>query len=220
MAEKKIRRNYLNAAGQKLPGVTSIMSEHLGWKTNGLIGWAFKLGQEGRSLKERDDAAALGTLAHSFFEQMHGGGPVDCGSFTESEIEAAKALAHKGQTMLDAHDLEVVHSELQLVGGKAPYEFGGTLDVLCKHKKTSELVIADIKTSKGIYPEMAIQLGAYCILLDDAGHGWPTSGLILHLPYGGESAAVPLTGEHLRAGAMIFTHLLGIHELRGKVGFV
>ncbi len=39
---------YRTADGTQVPGVTTVLGSSLGWKTPGLIHWAWKLGTEGK----------------------------------------------------------------------------------------------------------------------------------------------------------------------------
>lgn len=59
---------YRNSAGVRLPGVTTVIN-NLGWKSDGLIHWAYKLGQDGKDLNQaRQGAADIGTVAHNLVE--------------------------------------------------------------------------------------------------------------------------------------------------------
>ncbi|KKL19997.1 hypothetical protein LCGC14_2459870 [marine sediment metagenome] len=56
---------YLNKEGKRIPGNTTIL-QNLGWKTPGLMHWAWSLGMEGKNYREvRDEAAGTGTFIHS-----------------------------------------------------------------------------------------------------------------------------------------------------------
>ena len=71
--------------------------------------------------------------------------------------------------MLDfvkAHHLKPIHLELPLVSDK--YGFGGTID--CYAELDGKLALIDFKTSKGVWPEMRVQVAAYAELLRENGH--------------------------------------------------
>ena len=146
MATKKARRDYRTKDGVKLPGVTTVIGETLGWGKQALIGWAYKLGKEGRSLRERDDAADLGTLTHEIAGALLGGEAVDTERWTPEQIEKAtpngeRVAAH----ILDRY--EVLHVELPIVGARC----GGTLDYVLRARSDGALVLGDLKTGKGVY---------------------------------------------------------------------
>jgi hypothetical protein len=217
MATKKARRDYRTPAGVKLPGVTTVIGDTLGWGKQALIGWAYKLGKEGRSLRERDEAADLGTITHEIAGALLGGEAVD-EKWTAEQIEKATPNGER----VAAHILEryeVLHVELPIVGAHC----GGTLDYVLRARSDGALVLGDLKTGKGVYDEVTVQMGAYSWLWDNF-VGPPEGGFlrcaIFHAPYGETLAEVEITADQLDAGEDIFEHCLDIYGLRARCAMV
>src|SRR5437016_14335006 len=66
------KSGYVNAAGKKVPGCTTILNR---WKeSGGLIQWAFNCGRDGIDLNQaRDRAADAGTCTHEMIDaHLHG----------------------------------------------------------------------------------------------------------------------------------------------------
>jgi hypothetical protein len=57
---------YKNKDGQRIPSVTTVLNQW-GIKTQPLIYWAYKKGEEGKPLYEKEEAE-VGTLAHMMLE--------------------------------------------------------------------------------------------------------------------------------------------------------
>ena len=58
--------DYRNADGKSLSGVTTILG-NLGWNSGALIGWAYKRGKEGKSLRDQE-ALDVGSITHLMVE--------------------------------------------------------------------------------------------------------------------------------------------------------
>ena len=94
------------------------------------------------------------------------------------------------------------------------FRFGGTID--CLAKIDGQLVLLDFKTSKGIFPEMLIQLAAYNQLLAEAGH-ITHHAMILRI---GRDADEGFEERHVTALAQqweLFTHCLAIYRLQNEI---
>jgi len=59
------------------------------------------------------------------------------------------------------------------------YNFAGTLDILAKLNTNKKLMIIDVKTGKGLYPEVQLQLSAYCQALKEEGIDADIAALLL-----------------------------------------
>lgn len=217
MATKKARRDYRTKDGVKLPGVTTVIGETLGWGKQALIGWAYKLGKEGRSLRERDDAADMGTIAHEVAGALLGGEAVDTERWTAEQIEKATPNGER----VAAHILEryeVLHVELPIVGARC----GGTLDYVLRARSDGALVLGDLKTGKGVYDEVAVQMGAYADLWEiaDPAADFFARCAIFHAPYGETLAEVEISGDQLDAGSRVFAACLDIYEMRAACAMV
>jgi hypothetical protein len=216
VAAIKPRRFYENDTTRaRLKGVTTIMGAHLGWKTNALIGWAHKLGKEGRSLGERDDAAALGSCTHALVEAELMGRELDAGEFSAELVTKALPNAARVVEYVREKGWEVLACEVAI----SAESFGGTIDLVVRDG--DRILLVDLKTGKGVYREMAVQLGAYAWLwrIHAARHELPiaTEGMILHAPPGEPLRGVEVPAGVLVAGEQIFRHLLSIEECAGQI---
>ncbi len=152
---------YKNSKGEKLRGVTTILGV---LAKNALIPWAYQRGVDGLPLYEsRDKAATAGTLAHKYVEQHLRGLPdPTTGGLEKDIIDKAEACFISFLSWEKAHTFKMVDSELSLVSNE--YQFGGTIDI---GAIVNELGIVDIKTSKGVYFTMRVQVSAYGHLYEE-----------------------------------------------------
>ena len=104
-------------------------------------------------MQQRDDAAAAGTAVHKAVE-AHVTGQESPGELGERE---AKIFAH-AQRFLDDYKPVVLHSELTIFADN-PDRYAGTMDMHCLIDGVR--YICDFKTSKGVYPDYALQLSLY-----------------------------------------------------------
>lgn len=150
--------------GYQVPGVTTVLNV---LAKPALIQWANRIGLEGVSVGAYVDAlASIGTCAHYLVSADLKGETPDTGDFTANELEAASRCVEKFEEWRLSKDFTVVESELQMVSAK--HKYGGTLDVLAM--VDGRLNVIDLKTGKGIYPEMLVQAAAYAELAIEAGH--------------------------------------------------
>lgn len=157
--QKSGRRVYLDAEGNKVPGVTTVLSSVAKPQ---LIDWAHKLGLQGIDYKKvRDDAASVGTICHFMCECYLKGQEADLSDFPKDQVSLAENGFIKFLKFWEESGLKVEEIELQLV--HPMFGFGGSLDCVCRDKK-GNLVLLDLKTSKAIYPEYWSQVAAYSSL--------------------------------------------------------
>lgn len=202
------RRDYKNSKGEKVPGVTTVMGETLGWSKQGLIQWAFKLGKEGRSLSERDKAADKGTATHALTWRILGH---DDG--TELDDDDVREHEPNARRVADAilSRWTILHVELAIVSET----HAGTIDLIVRDEQ-GRVGVVDLKTGKGVYDEVAVQLGAYSRL-----YGQPVDfAAVIHAHPGEPLAVIDIDGEMLERGAEVFSHLLEVYRLKRliKVG--
>ncbi len=158
---------YKNAAGMKVPGVTTILGR---WKeSGGLIVWAYNRGKDGFELYDsRDKAAELGTLVHGMAEEyIKGGDPYK--GFSDNlpnpkDVESVNSAFDAFKEWFESNKFELVEQETQLVS--EVYQFGGTFDLVARDYK-DRLCIVDFKTSDGVYQEYLAQIAAYRILWNE-----------------------------------------------------
>lgn len=161
---------YKNKAGQRLPGVTTILSRFK--EAGGLVHWAWDLGRQGIDYRQvRDDAANAGTAAHLMVESDIRGIPFDRTPYSPELLERADSAFDAYRQWRDQTKLEPVATELSLVS--EVHQFGGTMDLMLTNGR---LTLGDIKTSARLYPEHLIQVAAYAILWEEHHPDQPVQG--------------------------------------------
>ena len=205
---------YKTSDGERLPGVPTVINE-LGWNKNMLIAWSRREALAGNDPdKIKNEAAKPGTLTHSFIEGHIKGEKVDTSDFTENQIELAKNSYFAFVEWEKAMKPKYLGTEIQLVSEK--YRFGGTADMI--GEIGGELVLADWKTSKGIYPEMTIQIAAYKIAYEEMNPGKKVHhGGILRLDR--ETSAYDyhdISSKKMEWGWEVFQHCLALYALKKK----
>lgn len=178
-------QGYYNAAGDKLPGTTTIIGRFK--DSGGLVQWAYKSGREHerlvaqgkeapRHLYDVVDAAALaGNVAHDMIEAHI------LGTEFKTDVDAAtlaKATNSFNQFLewREQSRIEIVATEKAYVSER--YQFGGTVDAIGKDGK-GRIVLLDWKTSNAVYQDYLIQLAAYALLLEECAPEWTPQGFHL-----------------------------------------
>jgi len=109
---------------------------------------------------ELDAAGAAGTMVHEALEAQIKGQPRP-----ELSPVASQILSNLNRLMAD-YEVEPIHSECTVYGLTPGLEWGGTLDLIVEMfvpGRGRRRLVADVKTSRGVYDEMAAQIGgAYC----------------------------------------------------------
>ena len=146
---------YKNKEGKRIPSVSNVLSQW-GIKTQPLLYWAYKRGEQGIPLYEKEEAD-VGTLAHLMIEYHLKGKKLDTSEFPIEHVEQANQCFDNFLRWKDQHKFEPVQMELSLISEK--YQYGGTID--CVAMIDGALSILDEKTGKEIYESNIIQLGAY-----------------------------------------------------------
>lgn len=143
--------------GKRIPGTTTIIGRFK--DSGGLLHWAHQQGVEGRSLYEkRDEAADIGTRAHSMIENHINGDPQ-----TETHPDAINAFEQYLKWERQSH-IKML-SKFQEIRMVSPtHMFGGTYDAV--GEIDGEVVLLDWKTSNSVYCDYLIQLAAYRHLLE------------------------------------------------------
>jgi hypothetical protein len=206
-------------AGRAYPSVTAIIKG--GVPTPFLPQWAAKVAAEyavanldrltrlptGQAVAEvkrapwasRDAAAGLGDLVHTAVEAHAHGQPRPA-----LPTHAAPFLAAFDQFCAD-HRPAFLLSEATVYSRR--YGYAGTLDAICRLTTRAGPVLLDVKTGRGIYPEVALQLAAYAhadFIGTPDGTEAPlpplADGLVLHLRPGGyQLVPVPIGRAVLEA---------------------
>ena len=98
-------------------------------------------------------AALRGTQIHDLGEKVTHGEPVDVPDEHKGPVEAYARF-------LDEWDIEPIASETPLFN--ATHRYGGTADLWCRvGRRDNAVALLDIKTGKGVYDEVGLQLAAY-----------------------------------------------------------
>lgn len=156
---------YKNAAGKRVPGVTTILGI---LNKPALLKWAWQCGKDGLELERtRQVAADVGTVAHALCEAHLRGMELERGNIAPDVMGKAETSFLRFLDWWDREQLRVLHSELQMVSER--WQVGGTLDVLAE-RQDGKVVLCDLKTSKGIYDEMLIQVATYAAMYEET-HG-------------------------------------------------
>ena len=151
--------SYVRKNGKKCGSVTTILGNNLGWNKQVLIGWARRQALAGHDpelvLKE---AANIGTLTHYLVECDIKDEIPDTSTYSAEQIEKANNGFEGFKQWRKAYKPKFIGTELVLVDEEL--EVGGTADQVAKIG--GQIVVGDIKTSKFLYDDHIIQLGAYC----------------------------------------------------------
>jgi hypothetical protein len=163
---------YYLADGTRVPSVTTIIGAcHLG-SIDGLLGWANKLGREGKShTEERDKAANAGTACHAMAECYAKGIEFDRSPYPAEILAKADGAFSAFREWAQQTRLRIVETECPLVSER--YRFGGTLDAMLVNDR---LALGDWKTSNGLRVGMLCQLAAYGKLWEEIHPDRPIEG--------------------------------------------
>lgn len=206
MKQSPTRRIYKNANGERVPGVTTVIGDGLGWSKNSLIAWAHRLGKEGRDLSERDKAADKGTATHALAWRILGHD--DGTELDDSDVREHEPNARRVADAILAR-WTIVHVELPIVCAT----HAGTIDLIVRDKD-GRVGVADLKTGKGVYDEVAIQLGAYAGLYQEHAIDFAA---VIHAHPGEPLSVIDVDRQTLDLGAEAFAHLLAIYRLKKAI---
>lgn len=178
-------QGYYNAAGDKLPGTTTIIGRYK--ESGGLVQWAYKSGREHERLVAQgkaaprhlydvvDEAALAGNIAHDMIEAHILG--------KEFKPEGSDEILAKAQNSFaqflewrEQSRIEIVATERAYVSER--HQFGGTVDAIGRDGK-GRIVLLDWKTSNAVYQDYLIQLAAYALLLEECAPEWTPQGFHL-----------------------------------------
>ena len=159
--KNKAHTTYYDSRGNKLPGVTTVLNV-TGFKTQGLMYWAWDMGMKGIDFrKARDSAADVGTLAHAMIMSHLRKEELDLSEYSPKDVDQAQNCLIKYWDWEKQYNVKPALIEFPLIHDVLG--FGGTLDLLAE--VNHELWLVDYKTSKGLYTDMLMQVGGYYLLL-------------------------------------------------------
>lgn len=206
---------YKNAAGQRVSGVTTIISGNLGWNKQALMYWAWNEGVEGRDFRQsRDKAADAGTIGHYLIDcHIHGIEP-DTKSFDPELLDKAETCLLNFLEWADMFQFQAIETEVHLVSEK--YQYGATPD--CIATVLGKRALLDWKTGNGVYADHLIQLAAYKVAWTEVNPTRPLDGGYHLLRIGKEDASF----HHHHWAALpeawtAFEHLLELNKLKKKL---
>ena len=149
---------YKTAKDIRVPGVTTIINDSLGWNKRVLMAWQRRELLAGRDPdKVRDQAADIGTLTHFMIECHIKGKEPDTSQFSKHDIDKAENGYLGFLEWESKYKPKYVYSEFPFVEEELRY--GGTVDAIAR--KNGSLWLIDLKTSKGVYIDHKIQVAAY-----------------------------------------------------------
>lgn len=204
--KSKIHTIYKTKTGDKVPGVTTVLSI---LSKPALIHWAWQMGIEGKDYtKIRDDKGEIGTLAHAMIMADLKGEEPDTSDYSKEQIDQAENCFLSWLEWRKGKVIEPLLIEKALVSEL--YQYGGTLDFYGMIDGIS--VLGDYKTG-GIWKESYIQTCAYRQLLREDGYKPPEKILILGIPRTPDEKFQEVTYTEFDKGTALFLHLREAYSL-------
>lgn len=206
------RIDYRNAAGEKVPGVTTVLREW-GDGADALVYWAWDLGKQGKDLREeREKVCSAGTLAHAMAEADITGHPMPSLADVPQETASKALAAFEAYKVWKASTrLELVASEVPLVSETKGY--GGCIDAVVVYE--GKPGILDFKSAKRLYKKTIAQVAAYSRLWTENHPDVATvHHHVLRWDDTGSFAHHSLSAEWIDAGWRIFENCLSIYAAK------
>ena len=154
---------YKDKANNKLVGTTTALGI---LAKPALYGWYYKMGKDGENpYAKKDKAANIGTIAHEMIMCHLRGWELDPSNLIPEAVSTAENCVlsyYEWEKNLNLVPILIEEPLISKLG------YGGTIDSLLSIDGNN--VLCDIKTSSGIYPDMAYQLAAYRNLLIENGY--------------------------------------------------
>lgn len=207
---------YRDAAGNRVPSVTTVIHDTLGWGSEQLMGWAQWLGGQGRDwVQVRDEAGAVGSVAHERIQAELGGKEFDS-TFVSVQVVKASLPCFRAFVRWRAQFRAVcVLLEEQSLTSTI-HGFGGTVDDVLQLDGWAVLV--DWKSSTAIRASHVVQVAAYWHLLKEARPDvWSQlkkEALIVNVTKKGQLVTKLVTEAEVDAGWKAFRCLLAIYNLK------
>lgn len=164
---------YKNSKGERVSGVTTIISQNLGWNKQQLMWWANQMGLDGKNHRDAAQKEAdAGTIAHEMIEFNIQNKEWDIpnspilttvGKFEGEIIDKAETCYLNFLDWKKQVQFKPLHTELHLVSEK--HQYGATPD--CIAEINSKPALFDWKTGSGLYPDMLIQIAAYIEVIEE-----------------------------------------------------
>lgn len=146
------------ARAEKLPSVSAIISRFK--ESNALIGWAYKMGKEGKDLRAARELT-VGVLVEQMVEDHLLGTSRPLPAATVEDLEKARRCIDGFKVWATEHHVELVDRQVELTS--AEHRFVGRVDAILRID--GDLATGDWKVTNGVYLDHLLQLAAYRILL-------------------------------------------------------
>lgn len=197
---------YYNAKGERLPGVTWVIGQNVGWNKDALKFWANREGLAGRAITRDYGGATLktatdiGTAVHAMIEaRINEQEPkLACAAILNELPEAARDKAKRGfgsfERWYRQTKITIVATEAYLIDEE--YQTGGCLDGIGLEEnehEALELSCVDWKTSKGTYADHVLQVAAYTTFAEKKINAW----LLEAVGVPGVPTSVVFAGAHI-----------------------
>lgn len=150
---------------KKVPSVSTLIKP--AQETGGLMYWANQVGREGLTLQEAYRLPAdIGKVVHQMVQDHVAHREERQYVAEEDTIAGARAPMQAFELWIQRSRVQILWTEVPLVSKE--HEFGGRMDSLgLTYDEYDGLILFDWKTSKGVYPEMLLQLAGYAILWEE-----------------------------------------------------
>jgi hypothetical protein len=183
---------YVNAAGKRVPGVTTILGR---WReSGGLIQWAYQCGRDGIDINAaRDRAADAGTAVHEMIDAHLHGRPFDRTAWKPNILQKADHCFLAFLEWAEQSKLAMKAAELSLVSEK--HQFAGTFDAAMFSGNSLRLL--DYKSASGVYVDQLCQVaGGYSLLWQEHFPDQPLGGIDILRVSKPDAEDDPVSFEH------------------------
>lgn len=209
LLKNRPKLQYTAPNGDWIPGVTTVLGV---LSKDALVGWAHKLGLEGRDyIAERDQSAEVGTIVHYLIEcDLNERQPEIEAAFGQDNILKARDI-FEGFLDWKIDNSFVSHKTEMALANRS---YGGTLDIIGVQGKDNWCSrIYDVKTSSGVYYSHLIQLAAYRRLYREK-FDIELEATIIHLPRKGGCKTIDFTKAELDVAELAFGFCLQLYTSR------
>jgi predicted RecB family nuclease len=170
-------RKASSPRAEKLPSVSAIINR---FKESGaLIGWAYKMGKEGRDLRAARELT-VGVIVEQMIEAhlLGQAAPAPPSEATAADVERARVAFSGFASWATANEVELLERQVEFTSHA--HRFTGRVDALIRLR--GERVIADWKVTSGVFLDHLLQLAAYRIALRGLdGDAAPKRAALIHI---------------------------------------
>ena len=154
---------YKNKAGQRRPGITTLLSSQCAWGSRGLHWWWNDQGLKGRNMQEAQAEVTIpGIIAHLMLEAYWKNESPNLSEFSKEDIDKAENSFVNFLHWVDSNKIVPIEIEPHLFSEK--YQVGGTPDLIAE--SVHGLVVVDYKTGR-IYDSSLLQFHFYTLVWEE-----------------------------------------------------